>query len=388
MRIGHYIPQVWVPPGRGRNVSGHIQVAARSAELARHVGHDITIISHDPPDGFERPEGLLDGLDVETVPDAWTRGGELGHVTDKASRINIVGLARQLRALRRTIRHRRFDVVHLHGRHGTVRLAALLALTRPGAPLIVSSIETAPATMSRVEKRLLAGVARILGPSDAVADSYARHGLPAERNRHGAVRDLIRDRPSSQSPSARHRVLFWREANHQNGGDTAVAAFDQLASAFPDVDFDLALRPFWKETPGVDELGDRHSNVTIHRFPYADGVSLESLVSEALVVVLPFRSLTMEPQMAVLESALAGAVVVTTDLGSSREIVDDPALLVAPGNPDALVERVTELLSPTNAPTELEARGRESAVAVAARWSWDGHAERLDSLYRSLATTD
>ncbi len=379
VRVGHYIPQLWVEPGRGANVSGHIQLAMRSAAIASET-HEVEVITHEPPAGFVPPALLDPDLTVHFVPDAMRRGGELGHHVSEASRLRMLGPARQALALRRLARTCRLDLLHFHGRAGTVRLAAIVASLRPGCPVVVTAID---APQSRVgERRILRRLAAIATTTDTVSAEFATIGIDASVLPHGPCRDLLAERTAPSPTKPEISVVFWREANDQNGGDICLAAFEALAPRHPSVMFRLVLRPFWRETVGVDALADRHPNISVHRFPYKDGLGLADLVCSASIVALPFRSLTMNPQMAVLESAAAGIPVVTTDIGSNREVVEHgrSGLLVPPDDAPALIVAIESLLAE---PTERTRMGAAAIDHTLHRWTWDGHRESLEVLYGS-----
>src|SRR5690606_13818563 len=119
--------------------------------------------------------------------------------------------------------------------------------------------------------------------------------------RHGIVRDLraeIRDEVIGE----KRRVLFWRDPSLNNGADVCAKVYDMLAPEFPDISFDMAIRPHWSAVEGLDELAAKHENVNIYRFPYEDGITLPKLVLESLCVMLPFRRMTICPQLAIAES--------------------------------------------------------------------------------------
>jgi glycosyltransferase involved in cell wall biosynthesis len=85
----------------------------------------------------------------------------------------------------------------------------------------------------------------------------------------------------------------------------------------------------------------------------------------------------------VLEACAAGIPVVATDVGGTREVIDDGVTghLVRPGDPDALAARLLELLpSPTNR-RAMGARGRERVIA---KFSFAQQSARYEELFASL----
>jgi glycosyltransferase involved in cell wall biosynthesis len=186
-------------------------------------------------------------------------------------------------------------------------------------------------------------------------------------------------------PRHRHRILFWREPTRNNGADLCVAAFDRLAPQFPDVSFDFAIRPVpEREVPGLAELEARHDNVHVHRFPYHGGPGLPELIAESLLVVMPFRKLTINPQLAIAESLAAGVPVIASDIGSNPEIVEHgrTGMVLPVGEPEPIADAVRRLLGNR---AQLLEMGRCAAATMAERWNWNGYVEELVTLYRQVA---
>ena len=113
---------------------------------------------------------------------------------------------------------------------------------------------------------------------------------------------------------------------------------------------------------------------------FVDDGELAACFARADVVVLPYREID---QSGVLATALAfGSPLVLTDVGGFAEVAAvGAARLVAPGDPPALREALTELLGDSQARERLRAGARALAGG---EWSWQRTAERTKALYSSL----
>ena len=82
-----------------------------------------------------------------------------------------------------------------------------------------------------------------------------------------------------------------------------------------------------------------------------------------------------------LEAMSAGVPVVTTRTGGITEVVEDAAVVVPPGDTDALADGLAKVLADDGLADDLRARG----TANLARFSWDRTATELGALYHRLA---
>jgi len=83
----------------------------------------------------------------------------------------------------------------------------------------------------------------------------------------------------------------------------------------------------------------------------------------------------------VLEALACGAPVLCTDTSSLPEITGDAARLIPTADHPALVDALCDLLTDESARARLAARG----PAQAAQWTWEAAAERLLSVYQTMA---
>jgi glycosyltransferase involved in cell wall biosynthesis len=162
-----------------------------------------------------------------------------------------------------------------------------------------------------------------------------------------------------------------------------VEAFRRLAPRFPDRSFDMALRPNRYEIPGIDEMASEFENVNVYRFPYPPTITLERLISESLCVVLPFRRLNIQPQLAIAESIASGAATICTDTQSAPELMDSNrgGILVPCENSEALVTAISGLLENQERAIEM---GVEGVRYLDTNWNWTNYGEELTDVYQGV----
>lgn len=377
--VGLMVTGIGVPPGREQNVSGHVQLPMRTAELLCEAGVEVHLITTRFREGYVLPNVVPDPslIPLHFVEDG-RRRGDIGKQNQKTG-YRPLAMAGQLRQILRLTRELDLDVLHLFGMDRMSRLAGVLNILGCSCPVL----STAYKPLQRgIWSPVYRKASTIVSSTQFVTDSCASLGCRAHLIRPGIPRDF-RDELDGQVPGQRRRVLFWREATHYQGCDLALEAFDALAPKYPDLSFDLAVRENRDEVPGLEELVEAHSNVNLYRFPYPEGMNLARLIAEAVCVVLPFRKLSIQPQLAIAESLQAGAATVCSDVGSCKELVlhGRTGLVVPPNDGAALTSALQQLLDDVSGTLGM---GDEAERDIASRWNWGKYTNELKELYSQL----
>lgn len=274
--------------------------------------------------------------------------------------------ARAVRALRRALAAEPVQVLHAHG----LRAGLVAALARPAAPLVVTWHNAVLATglrgrLSGLAERLVARRARValgassdlvaritaLGATDARLAPVAAPALPAPRRRRTAVRAefaVAPDQPLILSvgrlhPQKRYDVLVDAAARWRERTPPPVVVVAGSGPAY----LPLAARISAARAP-VTLLG--------HRTDVADLLAGADLA----VVTSDWEARQLFAQ----EALRAGVPLVATNVGGLPELVGDAAVLVPPGDVDAVDRAVRELLDDESRRAELARRG----TARAATW--------------------
>lgn len=252
--------------------------------------------------------------------------------------------ALRLRRLSRTV-----EVVHAHGLRAGTLAAAAAGRRRRGRPaLVVTWHNEASGRVGRLLQRYLARRTDVtLAASADLLSSALRSGGRDVRLAPVAAPTRA---PTGTDPGLGHPlVLAVGRLHPQKGYDTLLAALPLLGECVVAVAGDGPLRAeLAAAAPQVRWLGQRED--------------VADLLAVADVVVLPSRwearSLTAQ------EALRAGRPLVATAVGGLRELLAEGAVLVPPGDPQALGRAVRALLDDPRAARELGERAR----TVAARW--------------------
>jgi glycosyltransferase involved in cell wall biosynthesis len=282
--------------------------------------------------------------------------------------------AAAVRALRRDLRANPPDVVHAHG----LRAGLVAALARPAnCPLVVTwhNQILARGVRGRVYRQLEGYVARAadvtLGASgDLVRDAVAagardaRLGAVAAPTLAPATRDPTDVRDELGVTPGRPLVLSVGRLHPQKGYDVLVTAASRWRTRQPSPVVVIAgSGPAYMRLAG--QISHQRASVVLagHRTDVPD------LLAAAEVAVV--SSIWEARQLFAQEAMRAGVPLVATCVGGLPDLVGDAALLVEPGDVDALDAAVRALLDDPQLRSEYGRRGAERAA------TWPTEADML-----------
>jgi glycosyltransferase involved in cell wall biosynthesis len=288
------------------------------------------------------------------------------------------------------------DVVHgtnfvVPPASGAARVVTVHDLTTVRFPQMC---DDATAMFPAIVRRAVAEGAWVHTPSQFVADEVvAEFGAAPERVRvvhHGIPghgRGALSRGPQRSAPPAsvflpaetQRYILALGTVEPRKDLPGLVRAFDRLAHDQPDVALVLAGGPGWGDDALARAISASPWRHRIVRLGYVDDEALGDVLAGASVLAYPsvYEGFGFPP----LEAMAAGVPVVATAVGAIPEVAGEGALLVPPGDIDALAAALADVLSHREIRDALITRGR----ARAELFSWTSCAEGLADLYASAA---
>jgi len=369
-----FVTEAYYTKSKLYGVSGHVQIPLKAACLMAERAGRIDLITTKPSGAEHLMVDTPGGLQIELLTHATKEWPESGVYVTRA--------IRQFVELQRLVARKRYKVVHFFGGPKTGVLAAITKVLSRDTRIIYSPI-SAPvaangAIASGIRRALFNKLDLVVSTTAFVSREWAS-ALRSERV--DVIKPGILKRMKHEDAGVeRDSVVYWRNADYENGADLMLAAVRELAPRHPSIRFVFAIRAGSEFQDAALDLQREVSNVVTYVQPYENGLTIERILSRALFVVAPFRRLSINPQMSILETLYAGVPVIASDIESNREVVIDgvTGLLIEPDDSDSIVRAVDRLLGDR---TLLDSLTGNAESTTRASHNWDDFGTRLTKIY-------
>ncbi len=352
-------------------------------EVARNLveaGHHVTVLTL-RKQGEPSRENMA-GIEVVRVR-GWDLSGRLG--------AQVAVSAHAWPAIWRELSQGRYDLVHAHSIFFHVSLIGALLTRIKHLPLVTTAHLGSPEELggrvamatSMFEKTIGRIILRrsdaVIAVSRAVGDHIAK-GMKHRERLHVIPNgvDLTRFKPSPLSREGPLRVMVVGRLIFNKGPQFVIEAAPKVLASYPDARF-----VFVGDGPMEDELRAEASKLGIaanveflgHRDDIPELLSTGAMAVRA--------SLSEGLPLVALEAMAAGLPVIATDVGGTREVVDDgvTGFLLQPNDVDGLADRICRLAGDGGLRAEMGARGR---AFVEQGYDWSRIAARTADVYRGV----
>lgn len=355
-------------------VSGHVQIPLKAAALLSERVGKVDLIT-------TKPAGA-DHL-ILTLP-AGVRVRLVAHATREwpATGVHPVAALAQVRQLVSLVFRERYRVLHFFGGPKTGVLAAAVKTLSPRTVVMYSPLSEPAIPEGRIRRQMLrmafGRLDRIVSTTEYVSRRWAN--LVGERKTAIVRPGVLKPMAPPTRPVTRDSVVFWRNADRENGADLMVEAVRELAPRHREIRFVFALRAGSEFEGAALALQKDQENVVTYVQPYPDGLRIETILERALLVVAPFRLLSINPQMAILESLYAGVPVVASPIESNPEVVlhEKTGIILDTAESHSIVRAVDRLLADR---TLLDALASNAHPVTRAAFNWPNFATELAATY-------
>jgi glycosyltransferase involved in cell wall biosynthesis len=159
---------------------------------------------------------------------------------------------------------------------------------------------------------------------------------------------------------------------------TLVAAFDRVAASHRDLTLVIAGLDGWGADAVTEAIARTKHSDRIRRLGYVPDEAVPALLRDAAAVAYP--SLDEGFGLPALEALACGAPLVTTEGTAMAEVTGNAALLVPPGDPEALADALAALVEGGPDVDGLRTLGPD----VAASYTWERSAAAHAEAYHSI----
>jgi glycosyltransferase involved in cell wall biosynthesis len=181
-------------------------------------------------------------------------------------------------------------------------------------------------------------------------------------------------------------VVYVGSLNSARGIIELITSFKSVLSQIPEAMFYISYPQHKTEGTYEAEVLERIRSLKLQKNVIMSGPSqnVEEIYNLADVMVLPFnRPYWIDPPLVVLEAMSCGVPIITTSVGAIGEVAkdNDNALIVDPGDIDALSESIVGLI---NNKAEASKIGKNARETIIRNNSYEIVGERLLKIYSSL----
>lgn len=374
MKVGIFVTAAFCKKRYLDAISGHVQIPLMAAKILADAGYQVTLVTTRPQGGDVLPKDVLRNVSIYVVEHASRPWPENGIYWGKA--------LKQTWQLFAFFKKESFSIIHFFGGSSIVLSLSCLKYLGIKSQALFTPIKRANVDMSSVRSKMmkvaLERIDKIITMTNYVRDGWA--SLLGPNKVMSLHTGVMKEIPESSENTTRNSVLFWRNAGYENGADLAIEAFRELAPKYPDIHFVFAVRPHDRYERELRELEKDAPNIEVHLYPYVSGVSLATFLHRALFVVQPFRSLSVNPQMSILETLYAGVPVIATKIESNEELIKDGqnGFLIPVDDKNALTCAIERLLEDRKLVERLRKKTR---AIVTESWNWESFEKGLFKIY-------
>jgi len=367
VKIGIVVPFSWSYWG------GVVEHAEHQAAALRRRGHDVKILmGNDPPGLLTRLLHPRSGRHEE-LPEGIIPVGRSVVVPANGSLPNIVLSPSCIPRIRRALAEEQFDVLHLH--EPMTPAICVMALSTARCPVVATWHAHGQLEWLRFGRYfwgfLMERIDVRIAVSPMAAESASRWHPGDYRVIPNGV--LI---PEQADPTDRdNTVVFVGRHDHRKGLPVLLRAWPEihrrtgarlrLIGTDP-LQYRLLNARLRVDEAGIDVLGIVTNDVRTRELSRAKVAVAPSLGGESFGLV-------------VVEAFGCATPVVASDIpGYAAVVTPEAAVLVPPGDADALAAAVVDVLADEERRVEMGRAGREHALAS---YAWDDIARRLEGVY-------
>ena len=175
------------------------------------------------------------------------------------------------------------------------------------------------------------------------------------------------------------RILYWRDPTYQNGADIVEKLFINLSKTHKKIKFTIAVRSHSENLFNKKRL--KENNIDYMEYPYPKNIKIQDLLNESICVVMPFRKLSTNPQLSVLETMYSNTCIITTPIESNNDIIKHKinGFLISINQQEKWSKTIESLILDTDLAKKIAKNANNTIKKV---FNWDNTFDKYSKLYK------
>jgi glycosyltransferase involved in cell wall biosynthesis len=365
-----YIPDISTSSKRKKILSAHIQLPAY---LINNLDkrYETKLLTSILKEGSSVPE-LIDFKKIVFMNDGVIRKSkDLNSSPNNNYKIFLI--LKFIVNIRSYILKNNISIFHSFGSTKVLFLSFIVKLITPKPLKVYHNIDIDIISINKYPYKLLFNrIDQIITSTNYSFDKISQLCNNVNLIKHGII-NKVKDKKLKKN-----RVLFWRDPTYENGADITEKLFIDLSQKYSNIKFTIAVRPHSENIFNLEKI--KNFNIDYMEYPYKNNLSIDKLIGQSICVILPFRTLSTHPQMAIVESMYSGTCVVSSKIESNNDIITHgyDGFLLDPRNYKEWITLTSNII---NNP-EISVRVSNCAASsIKTKFNWNSTIDKYQKLY-------
>lgn len=335
MKIVVFVPEMGGAPGFEKVISAHAQLPLKTINILKKANKEVILVTTKLKANRCKPFNWPNENDIRYVKDGKNRGENTVMYDGPIQGYNYLKLCVQFFEVLVILKKEKIQIFHSFGTQKVALFSSFIKIFLPNIK-IYHTINVGD--INFLIKPFFSRIDQVFTSTNFYKDFLKSKNISCDVIKHGGAKRNVKKR------HFKNRVVFWRDPSYENGADICLDAFVKVSNNYPDIEFTFAVRPHYDNVLDLNKI-DSHDNISYFEFPYDNNKSIDDFLNESILIILPFRSLSTNPQYAVVESLQFDSILITSDVESNKEVVEGTnGILLKQNTSEELANILTEQL--------------------------------------------
>jgi glycosyltransferase involved in cell wall biosynthesis len=371
MKIAVFVPEMGGAPGFEKVISAHAQLPLKTINILNEANYEVILVTTKLKENRSKPFNWPNENSIRYVKDGKKRGENTVMYDGPIQGYNYLKLGIQFFEILLILKKEKIQILHSFGTQKVALFASFVKIFLPSIK-IYHTINVG--NISILSKPFLSNIDKLFTSTFFYKDFLKSKNISCDVIKHGGAKRELKKR------DYKDRVVFWRDPSHENGADICLDAFVQVSNKYPDIEFTFAVRPHYNNVLDLNII-DSYDNISYFEFPYKNNKSIDDFLNESILIILPFRSLSTNPQYAVIESLQFDSILITSDVESNKEVIEGTnGILLKQNTSEELANLLMEQLD------HYKLNHKLKDINLKTSFNWDNYKNKILDYYKLTNT--